>query len=139
MIEFKSENKKMPKNLVPNALLNTSKLSHITSHASYLWIPYLASGKVIVSVLDSSFLDNAPALPELLSMKKPGCLGWGRIASSFVNIDSTQEIIGLSSTNFWTHSKPTWIHLSTWDLKRESSKHVYDSSKALSSFHSNHA
>ena len=90
-------------------------------------------------MLDSSFLNIAPELLGVLSMKKPGYLGWGRIASSFINIEYTQDIIGLSSRNFWTHSKPTWIHLKIWDLECESSKHVYDSSNALPSFHSDHA
>ena len=64
---------------------------------------YLASGIVIVttfSMLASSFLDVVPALLELLSMKKPGCFGSGRITSAFVNIESTQDIVGLSSGNF---------------------------------------
>ena len=90
-------------------------------------------------MLDSPFLDIAPELLGLLSMKKPGCLGWGRIASSFVNVESTLDIIDLSSGNFWTHSKATWMHLKIWDLECESSKHVNDSSKALPSFHNNHA
>ena len=90
-------------------------------------------------MLASSFLDVVPALLELLSMKKPGCFGSGRITSAFVNIESTQDIAGLSSGNFWTHSKPTWIHLTTWDMESESSKQVNNSSKALPSFHSNHA
>ena len=51
-------------------------------------------------MLASSFLDVVPALLELLSMKKPGCFGSGRITSAFVNIESTQDIAGLSSGNF---------------------------------------
>ena len=90
-------------------------------------------------MLGSPFLDIAPVLLGLLSMKKLGYLGWGRIASSFVNIESSIDIIGLSSGNLWTHNKATWRHLKIWDLECESSKHVNNSSKALPSFHNNHA
>lgn len=85
-----------------------------------------------------SWLDNAPTVKPL-SVKKPGCLGWGNATPSLANRKTTDDISGLSSGNFWTHNKPTWIHLRTWDSTKESSKHVSISSRALPSFHSNHA
>ena len=76
---------------------------------------------------------------ELLSMKKPGCLGWGNTASSWPTVKITDDMVGLLAGSFWTQNKSTWIHLRTWDSTHESLRHASISSKALSSFQSIHA
>jgi len=57
---------------------------------------------MIFLVYNSSLIKDAS-----LSIKKPGCLGCGKIASSFANMKTTEDIVGLSPGSFWTHSKPT--------------------------------
>ena len=90
---------------------------------------------------NSAFLDVELSLLlfELISMKKPGSFGFGNLTPSFDNIKTTEFIVGRSSEYFWTHNKPTWMHLNTWGSTEKSSKHESINSFARSSFHSNHA
>lgn len=102
---------------------------------------YLPSSTVTLKafpVKDLSLLDDVSVLKPL-SVKKPGSLGWGSTTSSFANMKTTEDISGLFSGNFWAHSKPTWMHLRTWDSMKDCSKYLSISSRALPSFHSSQA
>ena len=103
---------------------------------------YLASIIVIVTALSvwhPSTIFDTPASLELLSMKKPGCLGWGSGTPSLPSMETTDDIAGLSCGSFWTHNRPTWMHLRNWGLTYDSFKHGSSNSKALFSFHSSQA
>lgn len=107
-----------------------------------LYFVYLASRIVSeswLSVTHLSSVDSFDWLVESLSMKKPGCFGWGNSTPSLLNQKTADAIVGLSSGSFCTHNKLTWIHLNTCDSTYESFKHSSISSNALPSFNSNHA
>lgn len=75
---------------------------------------------------------------RFLSVKKPGCFGWGNDLSP-PSIRTTDAIIGLSSGACCTHSRPTWMHLNISGDGQASSKDSSISSNGLPSIHSFHA
>lgn len=103
---------------------------------------YLVSSVVIVNVVPVWLLPSSMKelmSKDLLSVKKPGSFGWGNATPSLLNIRSTDGIAGLSFSSFWTHKRPTSMHLSTSNSKYESSKQRSINSKPLSLFHSSQA
>lgn len=114
-------------------------------HNAWIWSmndDYLATSVVIVNVVPVWLLPSSmkeSMSKDLLSVKKPGSFGWGKATPSLLNIRSTDGIAGLSFGSFWTHKRPTWMHLSTSNSTYESSKQGSISSKPLSLFHSSQA
>lgn len=108
----------------------------------HIYVGYLATTVVMVIELPDWLLPSSTKVPmssELLSVKKPGSFGWGNGAPSLPNMNTTDDIAGLSTGSFWTHNRATWMHLCTSNSTYEYSKHWSISSEHLLLFHSNHA
>lgn len=101
------------------------------------WILNYFRGRteLIVNLLPDEnlpFLSKGSVSCNLLSVKKPGFLGWCSFVS-LLNIETTWDITGLSVGSSWTHSSPIWItrNTSTWLLDSKMTSSV--SPKSLSS------
>lgn len=102
---------------------------------------YLASNCVIVNWFteqDVFCLEEVFASAKSLSLKKPGCFGWGN-APSPQSIRTTDDMLGLSFVLHCTHKRPTWIERSTSDKLYDSATDSGISSKCLPSWNSLHA
>ena len=107
-------------------------------HELYL---YLASSTEI----DSPLLDWFSDLPHistfgvLICMKNAGFFGIGRVMVSFLSMETTSDMEGLSIALSCTHKRPTCMHLIT-SLRSQDSSNVGSSiSKTVPSCHSSHA
>ena len=74
----------------------------------------------------------------LLPIENAGFLGKDNGILSFVNIDSTFDIVGQSIALSCTHNRLTWIHLSIWYLTHESLIAGSNSSTPSPSCHKSH-
>ena len=79
---------------------------------------YLASIDVKVTAL---LLQCASVVQRLedSSVKNPGSFGWGSVTPSLPNMETTDDIVGLSSGAFCTHKRPTCMHLNSTDETHE--------------------
>jgi len=100
---------------------------------------YLPSTIVTVTwftVQDSScLLEDESVSTGLLPRQNPGFLGCAIVAVSLLNINTTEDIVGLSSARSCTHNSPTCMHLKTSDGEYELAMEESISSKAFPSFH----
>ena len=54
-------------------------------------------------------------------VKNAGCEGTSRVIETLLSISKTEDMVGLSTMLFWTHSKPMCMHLSISALEAEGS------------------
>ena len=100
---------------------------------------YLASNTVTVTLFtenDSScLLEDESISKGLLPRQYPGVLGWGIVAVSLLNINTAEDIVGLSSARSWTHKRPTCMHLKTSQGLYELPTDESSTSSPFPSFH----
>ena len=103
---------------------------------------YLASSTVTVTWFtenDSScLLEDESVSKGLLPRQYPGVLGWGIVAVSLLNINTAEDIVGLSSAFSWTHKRPTCMHLKTSQGLYELPTDLSNTSNPFPSFHCLH-
>jgi hypothetical protein len=89
------------------------------------------------TVQDSSFLLEEESVSiGVLPRQNPGFFGSAIVAVSLLNINTTEDIVGLSSARSCTHNSPTCMHLRTSEGEYELSMEESISFKAFCSFQS---
>ena len=82
---------------------------------------------------DSPLLQIESAFRNFLSMKNPGCFGWGS-DMSLHNIGTTVDMLGRSSGLCCTHNRLIWIDQTTSEKLNDSTSDMSISSKDLPSW-----
>lgn len=99
--------------------------------------PPVSTGELMtekyMNEFDDECVDGVPFPTE-----NAGSFGRGRLVFS-LNIRITDDMVGLSSTSSWTHSRAMCIHLTTSCVTHDSEMEGSINSKNRSSFHSSQA
>lgn len=76
---------------------------------------------------------------SVIRLEYVGCFGLGKVAPSLLNIETTSDMVGLSSAQSWTHKSPTWMQSSRLSVELESANVESINSTHCPDFHKFHA